>query len=115
MTRFALVRGVCCAVLALAGAARAATEALSAGADVVVLCGLPGDVESEKEYHDQLERLLRVLGEPAARPRRLFVLTDEASTLKATSGVEAEVAAATREGVLDLARRLAARPDAPLV
>jgi hypothetical protein len=101
--------------MALAAVAWAMPAGLSAGADVVVLCGLPGDVETEKAYQDQIGRLLRILAEGPTRPRRLVVLSDAPSGITKPAGLDAELMPATRENLLAVATQLSARADAPLL
>jgi len=97
------------AALALPLGARADGGApLTADAEVVILTGLPGDVESEIAYRRQTERLLEVLALAAAPPRRVFVLNDAEDAGTVPPGLDVTVGEGTRQGVLDLA------VDAPL-
>lgn len=107
--RFALALGL------LASAAQAsAAEPFTSKAAVVVVTGLPGDVESERSYEDQLGRLLEILSQEAARPREIFVLVDAPDRVKLPAGLAARVKAGSREAFLELARELRGR-DEPLV
>ena len=87
-------------------------RAFTSGADVVVLVGLPGDVENEKAYHDQVGRLLAILVRPECRPESLHLLVDAPETVALPEGLHADIGPATRQAVLALAGRLdvATRP-----
>src|SRR5262245_44229109 len=52
---------------------------LEPGANVVLLSGLPGDLESESSYRDQLQSWLEII--QASRPRSLHVLADNPGPL----------------------------------
>jgi transglutaminase-like putative cysteine protease len=108
MRRVAVSGAVLALVFAIGqeGASEGARPLLDTDGDLVVLTGLPGDVESEKAYQDQLRRLLQPLASPDRRPRRLVALVDapEAAGLPAALG--AEVRPATRASLLELAGRL---------
>ncbi|MET0552164.1 MAG: hypothetical protein ABW221_03945, partial [Vicinamibacteria bacterium] len=69
-----LAAAACLVPAALPAAAWAASH--TAGATVVVLDGLAGDVESERAYEEQMRALLERLARPASRPRTLVLLTD---------------------------------------
>ena len=101
------------AVPSLAGSGPAG-QGLLAGATVVLYSGLPGDVESERAYEDQLQRLLRAAARPGARPARLFVLADSPERVRLPEGLTAEVRPGTRQAFVALGRDLAASPG-PLV
>ena len=97
------------ALVALASSAEAATgnaPGFTSGADVVVLVGLPGDVETEKAYQDQVRRLLALLARPECLPGRVHLLTDAPEAVTAPAGLKLEVAPATRDSVLALSRRI---------
>jgi hypothetical protein len=49
------------------------------GGTVVVLVGLPGDMESEKTYGDQTLRLLQLLDRPGLAPKKVLLLTSVAA------------------------------------
>jgi hypothetical protein len=74
----------------------------------------PGDVESERAYEDQLQRLLRAAARPGARPARLFVLTDSPQRVRLPEGLTAEVRPGTRLAFTALGREVAGSPG-PLV
>lgn len=97
-------------LVAVAGGA----EGFTSRATVVLLTGLPGDVESERTYEDQLQRVLRVLALPEARPDRVFVLADSPDRVRLPDGLAGEVRTGSRAAFLALARDVAARPG-PLV
>src|SRR5262247_1228357 len=92
--------------MAVAGASIAADDArplVGPDADLVVLTGLPGDVESEKAYQDQLRRLLQPFASPALRPHRLLVLVDAPEAASLPAALAADVRPATRASLLDVA------------
>lgn len=91
-------------VAALPAAAGAASH--TAGATVVVLNGLAGDVESERAYEEQTRALLERLARPGSRPRSLVVLTDAPARVSLPPGLEARVETISRAGVVALARTL---------
>jgi transglutaminase-like putative cysteine protease len=93
--------------------APAAFASHTAGATVVVLNGLAGDVESERAYEEQMRALLERLARPGSRPKTLVVLTDAPARVALPSGLEARVDTISRAAVTALARTLPA--DAPLV
>ena len=76
------------ALLIAVSAAAQLQDALFAGADVVVLTGLPGDVESESTYEAQTRRLLEILALADPAPERVVILNDTGTLDGATSGVE---------------------------
>jgi transglutaminase-like putative cysteine protease len=87
---------------------------LTAGADVVLLTGLPGDVESETAFASQLERLLEILVRPRARPRRVVVLNDAGAAGADPPGLDLSVRRGDRGSFLAVADELAGS-EAPLV
>ena len=99
----------------LAVAAGPVRGGLASGADVVVLVGLPGDVETEKAYQDQLRRLLALLSTAENRPRRLHVLADAPEAVAAPAGLAVQVEPATRESLLALSRKLEGEPGPRLL
>lgn len=99
--------------IALGAAPAAAAASHTAGATVVVLNGLAGDVESERAYEEQTRALLERLARPGSRPRALVVLTDAPARVTLPPGLDARSETISRAAVLGLARTLPA--DAPLV
>src|SRR2546425_8273021 len=85
-----------------AGASLAA-DAITLGKTVVVLVGLPGDLESEKRYDDQLKTLLEIFTLATAKPKRVIVLADEPQRVTLPSGMAGEVKANSRDNFLALA------------
>lgn len=108
--RSSLAAAASCLALA---ALPAAAQSHTAGADVVVLNGIAGDVESERAYEDQMRALLERLARPASRPRSLVVLTDAPARVTSPAGLDARVEAISRAAVLGLARTLP--PDGRVV
>jgi hypothetical protein len=106
-----LAAAVSLGVAALPAAPSAASH--TAGAVVVVLNGLAGDVESERAYEEQMRALLERLARPGSRPRSLVVLTDAPARVSLPAGLDARVDTISRAAVVALAGTLP--PDAPLV
>ena len=87
---------------------------LPAGATVVLLAGLPGDLESERAYHDQLQGWLELLENPAVAPERLFVLSDPPETAMQPINGPSRFLNATRQDFVALGQSLSGRTN-PLV
>src|SRR5689334_3821947 len=73
---------------------------LPPGANVVLLSGLPGDLESEASHRDQLQSWLGIL--EASRPRSIHVLADNPGPLPSTLDAQP----ASRSNFLALATSL---------
>lgn len=112
MSKLAAARAV---LLSLLVAASGGAEGFTSKATVVLLTGLPGDVESERAYEDQLQRVLGVLALPGAQPEQVFVLTDAPSRVRLPAGLAGEVRGGSRAALLALARDIAARPGPVVV
>jgi transglutaminase-like putative cysteine protease len=98
----------CCALAGLVGvvAAPARGQALfSPQCDVVLLAGLPGDVETENDYRDQLRTWLQIVG-TSGRVRRVFVLCDAPESASLPAGVQGKVLRGDRAGFLGLGGEL---------
>ncbi len=108
----AMASGGGASLLARAGADDA--QAFTSNATVVVISSIPGDVESEKTYQNQLSQLMEVLSAKTGRPRNLFILVDEPKTASPPSELGAQVMAATKDNFLALSQKIAGRPD-PIV
>ncbi|MCP3963739.1 MAG: DUF3857 and transglutaminase domain-containing protein [bacterium] len=104
--RAALVTLLSIGLLLAAPLARADEAPLFAGADVVVLTGLPGDVESETAYDAQIGRLLEVFAAAPERPGRVFLLTDSGAAPPVPPGIDHRVAVGNRKGWQELAGEL---------
>src|SRR5688500_10530777 len=89
-------------------------DGFTRGSTVVLFTGIPGDVESERAYEDQLHRLLDTLTQPAARPARVFVLADAPDRVRVPPALAADVRSGSRQSFVALAREVAASPG-PLV
>jgi hypothetical protein len=111
--RRTIVAAACVALLAGSGPAQTPTSFLR-DATVVVLGGLPGDVEHETTYAGDLQRLLEALAQPTVRPRVVHLLVDAPGSVKVPTGLTAHVLAGTRQNLLGLARSLTADTQ-PLV
>jgi len=81
---------------------------------VVLLAGLPGDVESEKTYRDQLQSWLELLDNIPAAPEKVFILWDDLGWLVLPAKMPAQVIQASREEFLALGKTLAGTTN-PLV
>jgi hypothetical protein len=81
---------------------------------VVVLSGLPGDLEHERAYEAQTNRLLEVLAAPPSRPSRVVVLADAVARISSPPGLPVQTSVASREAFLALGPQLASAPG-PLV
>lgn len=92
----------------------AAARGFTAGATLLVMTGVPGDVQSERAYEEQLERLLQALDSDAARPARVFVLTDAPERVRTPAALTVRSLRASRQAFVDLAPELATG-GAPLV
>ena len=108
------LRAATLALAAMAEAAGAEPSGLTPGATVVVVVGLPGDVESERAYARQLERLLEALAHPSARPERVVVLADTPAAVRFPAGLRGEARSNARESLLALAAERAGA-EGPLV
>src|ERR1043165_1081096 len=88
---------------------------LPAQSSIVLLAGLPGDLESENTYRDQLQAWLEIL-EAGAVGRKILVLCDNPESLAATNSPHARLTllAATRTNFLSLGQSLAGQTN-PLV
>lgn len=82
---------------------------------VVLLAGLPGDLESENTYREQLQTWLEILG-AGGTAQKLFVLCDDPQSVSATNNRHPPVTllSATRTNFLSLGRSLAGQTN-PLV
>ncbi|MCG8461497.1 MAG: DUF3857 domain-containing protein, partial [Holophagales bacterium] len=96
----------------------AAERPLLAGAEVVALVGLAGDVESERAYGQQLESLLSAAARAEPPPERMVLLLDggEAGGLapEPPPGLSVEVRPGNRAAWLALAEELRAVEGPPL-
>lgn len=82
---------------------------------VVLLSGLPGDVESEKNYHDQLQAWLEVLENHSAAPQQVFICCDHPETLQLSATFPAQKLKAGREEFLSLGKTLAGQSNSLVV
>ena len=81
---------------------------------LVLLAGLPGDVESEKSYRDQLQSWLELLDNTPVAPEKVFILWDDLGWLVLPAKMPAQVIHASREEFLALGKTLAGTTN-PLV
>ncbi len=75
------------------------------GSTVVLVSGIPGDVESENDYGDLLKGWLEVV-QGSGSVRRLFILCDTPNSVALSPGIESKVLKASRESWLWLASTL---------
>jgi transglutaminase-like putative cysteine protease len=71
-----------CLLLAMAWpflAAAVRADSLTKDKTVVILVGLPGDMESDQAYSDQTAKLLRILNQPDRKPASVTLLQDLSS------------------------------------
>jgi hypothetical protein len=85
------------------------------GATVVLLAGLPGDLESEASYRQQMHAWLDWLSRLTPAPRRVYILRDGSESFDATLACPVETLPANREAFLLLAGSLRGGSDALLV
>ena len=72
------------------------------GRDVLVIVGVAGDMESDKAYGDQLNRLLDVLGTAGAAPRSLTLLVEDPAALTRKFSFPTKVLSNRRDSVASL-------------
>ena len=82
------------------------------GSSVVLLVGIPGDLESEGTYHDQLQAWLEIL--ELGAPDKVFVFWDNPDTINLPAKLQARVLKPVREEFLALGKTLAGQTN-PLV
>lgn len=106
-------------MLSTPAAARAALDAparsgagFTQGATIVVLVGLPGDLDSERAYDEHLRRLFDILATPAARPARVFALVDEPARVSPPATLDVVVRANSRAELQGLSRALTTQSGA---
>ncbi|MBM3882785.1 MAG: DUF3857 domain-containing protein [Verrucomicrobia bacterium] len=97
-----------------AGSVPAEEAFLPPGARVVLLAGLPGDLESETRYRQQLQGWLDWLGQVSDRPVEVFAFWESPAELTLPKDLPVRVYPARRETVRGLAATLTASA-APLL
>ena len=107
----AMVRFVCSALLLFALSIRAdgADKSFTLGANVVIMAGLPGDVESEHRFEEQAKQLLESLALKEALPKSIHVLIDDPKSITLPAGTAGDIKAATRDNFLALAENFGGR------
>jgi hypothetical protein len=73
---------------------------------VVLMTGLPGDMESENTYREQLQTWVELVAS-GGKAAKLFVLCDDPASVTLPPKPEGKVLKADRNGFLDLGRTLA--------
>jgi uncharacterized protein DUF3857/transglutaminase superfamily protein len=87
---------------------------VSEGATVVLLTGIPGDVESETRYHDELQGWLDlVAGE--GRAAKVYLLCDNPESIGLPPGVGGRVEKGDRKNFVELGEALSAEKQPMLV
>ena len=74
------------------------------GANVILFSGLPGDIESETVYRDQLQALLKVVQARAAA--NVFVLCDDPKAVETPPNAHLKVLKGDRSSFLSLTNNL---------
>ena len=74
-------------------------------ANVVIMAGLPGDVESEASFlKKEARQLLEILARKESLPKSVHVLIDDPASITLPAGLAGDVKPATRENFLALAK-----------
>lgn len=109
MQASALFRRIVCSalfVVALLVRAGAEEKSFTRQANVVIMAGLPGDVESEQRFEAEVKQLLDGLALKEALPKSVHVLIDDPASIKLPEGLAGDIKAASRENFLALAKTL---------
>ena len=101
-------------VLALLSFSGAEGKSFVSGGTVVILVGLPGDMESEKTYGDETIRLLHLLNRPEFAPQKVVLLSSVPPSVDLKWGFPLEVVPNGRDSFLALVDKLKEAP-APAV
>ncbi|MBI2925360.1 MAG: DUF3857 domain-containing protein [Verrucomicrobia bacterium] len=80
-------------------------------ATVVLMAGLPGDVQSEGSYREALQGWLEWLGTVATPPRQVFVFWDSPEVLLLPPKLPVKISPARREDFLALGKTLAGQTN----
>ncbi len=84
---------------------QASQPLLESDSTLVLLSGLPGDVESENSYRDQLQAWVE-LAQNGGGSRTLFVLCDHPESVSVPAGVNAKILRGNRTNFLELSKVL---------
>ncbi len=84
-----------------------------AGSAVVLLSGLPGDIESENSYREQMQNWVD-LAAHSGQVKRMFVLCDQPDLVRLPESPESEVIRGDRQAFVSLGNKLAMQ-KAPVV
>lgn len=95
--------------------AHAAESFLPRQATVVLLAGLPGDVQSEGAYREQLQAWIEWLATSPTPPGQVYVFWDSPETLLLPATLPAKISPARREEFLALGRSLAGQANSVCV
>ncbi len=100
------------AVLLLLASQPAMAGLFPAGSTLILLNGVPGDVESESAYREQLQNWLEIAA--AENVKRLFLLCDNPESLGFRATPQAKMVKADRQHFLEVSQALAGTTN-PLV
>ena len=105
--------------LLLGGAALAANQPSPQSpfperATVVLMTGLPGDMESENTYHEQLQSWLEILS-AAGKASRIYVLSDDPASVTLPAKPESKALKGDHAGFVSLGRTLAGETNGLVV
>src|SRR5258708_2839112 len=78
---------------------------------VVLLAGLPGDLQSETAYHEQLQNWLEFLENFSPTPEQIFVFADSPDAVTLPAKLSARKFKAGREEFLALGKTLAGQTN----
>jgi hypothetical protein len=84
----------------------ARADSFVAGGTIVILAGLPGDMESEKNFGDWTLRLLQSLERPELAPKKVFLLSSVPPPASLKTGYSLEFLPNDRATFLGLANKL---------
>ncbi len=93
----------------------AADPSFTRQADVVIMTGLPGDVESEHRFEEQAKLLLEGLALKDSLPKSVHVLIDDPSAITLPAGMAGDVKAASRDNFLALGKTFEGSVDPVVV
>jgi Domain of Unknown Function with PDB structure (DUF3857)/Transglutaminase-like superfamily len=91
----------------------AAHPLFTPGCTVVLLSGLPGDIESENSYREQMQNWVDMVAR-SGQAKQLFVLCDQPEALRMPSNSDFKAIKADRKAFVNLGQKLATQ-KAPLV
>ena len=102
---------VCVPLLVAASRVQASELFLPPEATVVLMAGLPGDVQSEGSYRESVQGWLDWLGGASTPPRQVFVFWDSPEVLLLPAKLPVKISPARREEFLALGKSLAGQTN----